>query len=239
MIRCDGSLHLPWSEWVGYLVTMSLFSGTKYCKMIPVTMIWRAVLMRKVTAQMISLFRIFVALIDRKARVIQKETNSNWVPVVTQVSGQTRSGRNIVRSFSHCRDFFVLVNPYKWTVWKCSPICSGWLKEINSPPRLCLFILVTSSSFLNSLMIPPLLCYLLAPGINIEWSLIVQYTNEPSQGIRSLARTTVTGCNGYRKQQMTSINALRMSVMFANRRPLRTDRKWNYHSVLGYQGFTF
>jgi len=35
-----------------------------------------------------------------------KETNSGKVPVVVQFSGQTRSGRNIVRSFNHHCKFF-------------------------------------------------------------------------------------------------------------------------------------
>jgi len=117
--------------------------------------------------------------------------------------------------------------PIRGDVLEVSP---GWpflekrKKNPPPPPLLCLFILVTLSSFLIFFDDPPLLCHLLSPGINIEWSLIVQYTNEPSRGIRPLARTTVTDCNGYRKQQMTSVNVLRMSVMLAHRRPLRTDR---------------
>ena len=62
-------------------------------------------------------------------------------------------------------------------------------------------------------------------------------TYEPSREDRHLARTTVTDCNGYRKQQMTLVNILRMTVMFVHRRPLRNDRrKLNYHSVRGYPG---
>ena len=134
--------------------------------------------------------------------------------------------------------FFVLVDPCRWTVWKCSPVCSR-LKEINSPPLLCLFILVTPSSFLIFFLWSSCFVPSPSPGINIEWSLIVQYTDEPSRGIRPLARTTVTDGNGYQKQQMTSVNVLRMSVMLAHRRALRTDRKWNYHSVRGYRGYHF
>ena len=35
---------------------------------------------------------------------------------------------------------------------------------------------------------------------------------------------------------MTLFNILRISLMFLHRRPLRTDRTLNYHSVRGYPG---
>ena len=47
----------------------------------------------------------------------------------------------------------------------------------------------------------------------------------------------MTDCHGYRKQQMISVNILRMSVMLANRRSFRADRKLNYLSVRAYQAF--
>ena len=58
-------------------------------------------------------------------------------------------------------------------------------------------------------------------------------TYEPSREDRPLARTTVKDCNSCRKQQITLINILRMSVMFTHRRPLRNDRTLNCHSVRG------
>ena len=47
----------------------------------------------------------------------------------------------------------------------------------------------------------------------------------------------MTDCHGYRKQQMISVDILRMSVMLANRRSLRADRKLNCLSVRAYQAF--
>ena len=60
------------------------------------------VLVRKVTVKMIPLFRIFVDLIPRKARVIQKETNSSSLDYLLQHRSRTKSdlGAEVVLSLS-------------------------------------------------------------------------------------------------------------------------------------------
>ena len=82
------------------------------------------VLMRKVTVNMTSLFRIFVDLIHPKARVVQKETDSSSLDYLLQHRSRAKSDLGAIlgdRSLTVVT-FFVLVDRSKWTVWKCSPI---------------------------------------------------------------------------------------------------------------------
>ena len=82
------------------------------------------ILTRKVTVNMTSLFRIFVDLIHRKARVVQKETSSSSLDYLLQHRSRAKSDLGVIlggRSLTVVT-FFVLVDPSKWPVWKCSPI---------------------------------------------------------------------------------------------------------------------